>query len=289
MDPLIHHNGSVVDGRSLGIAPTSGGLLYGWGVFTTIRVYNGKPFAFAYHWERLTKHAEKLRIHIPLDAAQAEAAIESLIRANARTQGRVRITAFKSESGSWRIGRDLEDELLIFTAPEPKKPDGDLAITISPYRVLSTALLAGVKQTSMLEHLFALDEARSRGFGEAVMLNERGEIVGATAANIFWVEGDEVFTPSLSTGCIAGITRRIVHDLAIDWKLHVVEGSFPVTRLLSAREVFLTSTLREISIVRNFDAKEYQPRQARIAKLLSRQFQSLTRGDTINPTKGVKR
>jgi branched-chain amino acid aminotransferase len=148
--------------------------------------------------------------------------------------------------------------------------------------VLSTALLAGVKQTAMLENLFAFEEARSRGFNEAILLNERGEIVSATAANIFWVQGDEIFTPSPATGCIAGVTRHFVRDLAIRWKLHLVEGSFPVQRLLDAREVFLTSTAREVSIVSSFDAKEYPGRQARIAKLISREFQKLIRGATID-------
>jgi branched-chain amino acid aminotransferase len=114
------------------------------------------------------------------------------------------------------------------------------------------------------------------------LLNERGEIVSTTAANIFWVQGDVIFTPSPATGCIAGVTRHFVRDLAIRWKLHLVEGSFPVQRLLDAREVFLTSTAREVSIVSSFDAKEYPGRQARIAKLISREFQKLIRGATID-------
>jgi len=156
-----------------------------------------------------------------------------------------------------------------------------LALTLSPCRVLSTASLAGVKQTSMLENLLALEEARSRGFNEAVMLNERGEIVSATAANIFWVQGDEVFTPSLSTGCVAGITRHFIHEITARWKLHLVEGSFSVQRLLDAREVFLTSTAREVTIVSSFDAMQYNNKQARIAKLISREFQKLVRGAKI--------
>jgi branched-subunit amino acid aminotransferase/4-amino-4-deoxychorismate lyase len=147
--------------------------------------------------------------------------------------------------------------------------------------VLSTALLAGVKQTAMLENLFALEEARSRAFNEAVLLNERGEIVSATAANIFWVQGDEVFTPSLAAGCVSGITRHFIHEIATRWKLHVVEGSFSVQRLLDAREVFLTSTAREVTIVSSFDAKQYSNKQARIAKLISREFQKLVRDAKI--------
>ena len=96
------------------------------------------------------------------------------------------------------------------------------------------------------------------------------------------VQGDEVFTPSLATGCVAGITRQFIRQLTTRWKLHLVEGSFPIQRLLDAREVFLTSTAREVTIVSSFDSKEYGIKQARIAKLISREFQKLVRDATIS-------
>jgi branched-subunit amino acid aminotransferase/4-amino-4-deoxychorismate lyase len=282
MHPLIFHNDRIVEAAESRIAPTVAGLLYGWGVFTTLRIYNGKPFAFDLHWKRLLLHAEKTRVAVPLDIKQARRALDKLIAANSVEQGRARLTLMKGDAGPWRIEPGRESEFLIFTASETPRVRADLALTLSPYRALSTSLLAGVKQTALLENLFALDEARSRDFNEAVLLNERGEIMSATAANMFWVQGDEVFTPSLSTGCVAGVTRHFVHEIAVRWKLHVVEGGFPVQRLLDAREVFLTSTAREVAIVSSFDAKEYANRQARIAKLISREFQKVIRGATMS-------
>lgn len=282
MHPLIFHNDRIVDAAESRIRPTIAGLLYGWGVFTTLRIYNGKPFAFDRHWKRLLRHADKARISAPIDIRQARRALEKLIAANSVGQGRARLTLVKGDAGPWQIEPGRESEVLIFTAAETPLKRGDLALTLSPYRVLSTSLLAGVKQTGLLENLFALEEARSREFDEAVLLNERGEIVSATAANIFWVQGDEVFTPSLSTGCVAGVTRQLVHEAALRWKLHVVEGGFTVQRLLDAREVFLTSTAREISIVSSFDATEYSNRQARIAKLLGRELQKVIRDATMS-------
>jgi branched-subunit amino acid aminotransferase/4-amino-4-deoxychorismate lyase len=282
MQPLIFHNDRIVDAADSKIAPTVAGLLYGWGVFTTLRIYNGRPFAFELHWKRLVLHAEKARVSVPLDIKQARRALDKLIAANSVEQGRARLTLLKGDAGPWRIGPGRESEFLIFTASETPRVRGDLALTLSPYRVLSTSLLAGLKQTALLENLFALDEARSRDFNDAVLLNERGEIVSATAANIFWVQGDEVFTPSLSTGCVAGVTRHFVHEIATRWKLHVIEGGFTVQRLLDAREVFLTSTAREIAIVSSYDAKQYSNRHARIAKLLSREFQKVIRDATMS-------
>ena len=282
MHRLIYHNDRIVDVTDAKFSPTVAGLLYGWGVFTTLRICDGKPFAFDLHWKRLLLHAEKTHISVGLDVKQASRALEKLIAANSVEKGRARLTLLKGDAGPWKFGAGAETELLMFTSADAPRARSDLALTLSPYRVLSTAVLAGVKQTAMLENLFALDEARSRDFNEAVMLNERGEIVSATAANIFWVQGDEVFTPSLSTGCVAGVTRHFVHEIATQWKLHLVEGGFPIQRLLDAREVFLTSTARDVTIVSNFDAKQYPNKQARIAKLISREFQKLIRNANIN-------
>lgn len=282
MHRLIHHNERIIDAAEARIAPTTAGLLYGWGVFTTLRVCDGKAFAFDRHWKRLLVHAEKARVPVSVDLKQARRALDKLIAANAVDDGRARLTLLKGEAGSWSIEAGPESEFLIFTSPGNPRTAADLALTLSPYRVLSTALLAGVKQTAMLENLFALEEARSRGFNEAVLLNERGEIVSAAAANIFWVQGDEVFTPSLATGCVAGITRHFIRQLTTRWKLHLVEGSFPIQRLLDAREVFLTSTAREVTIVSSFDSKEYGIKQARIARLIRREFQKLVHDATIS-------
>ena len=277
MDRLIYHNERIIDAAEAKVAPTLAGLLYGWGVFTTLRIYDASAFAFERHWERLLRHAEKVRVSVPLESEQAKSALDELITANSTKQGRARLTILKGEAGTWRGVSEREADVLIFTSSETPRPKADLAITISPYRLLSTSQLAGVKQTAMLENLFALEEARGRGYVDAVMLNERGELVSTTAANIFWVQGDEVFTPSLATGCIAGVTRRFVQEIAARWQLHLVEGSFPVQRVHDAREVFLTSTAREVGIVSSFDMTKYDPREARIAKLISREFQKLVK------------
>jgi branched-subunit amino acid aminotransferase/4-amino-4-deoxychorismate lyase len=281
MHRLLYHNDKIIDVAESRIPPTNAGLLYGWGVFTALRIYDARPFAFERHWQRLIAHAERMRIELSVDFDVAKAAIEKLVIANSVEEGRARITLLRGDTGPWQVEPARETEFLIFTSSEPPRSRADLAITLSPYRVLSTAQLSGVKQTAMLDNLFALEEARTRGFNEAVMLNERGEIVSATAANIFWVQGDEIFTPSLATGCVSGITRHFIHEIAARWKLHLAEGSFTVQRLLEAREVFLTSTDREVTIVTSFDANRYDNRQARIAKLISREFQKLVRDANI--------
>ncbi|HVF91843.1 MAG TPA: aminotransferase class IV, partial [Blastocatellia bacterium] len=185
--------------------------------------------------------------------------------------------------GAWRTGPGLESQLLVFTSPSLPVKGEDLSITISPHRLPSHGPLAGIKRTSMLENLLAFEEARSRGFKEAVMLNERGEIVSATAGNIFWIERDEIFTPSVSTGCIAGITRGLVYDIAKRLRMHLIEGGFPIQRLLDARELFLTSTVRGIDPVASFDIKQYKKTELRMTRSIAREFQKIISDVRISP------
>src|SRR5262249_38067312 len=208
MDRHIYYNDRIVETERAAVPATNAGLLYGWGVFTTLHVHDAQIFALDRHWERLTRDAERALIELPVDRHNLLHALGDLIAANHVRDGRARITLLKSDAGPWGGGDGRETELLIFTPSDGLRASSEANVTISPYRMTSHGPLAGIKRTAMLENLLALEEARSRGFSEALMVNERGEVVGAAAANIFWAEGGELFTPSTGTGCIAVITRR---------------------------------------------------------------------------------
>lgn len=276
MDRLIFHNEQIIEATSATVSATLAGVQYGWGIFTTLRVYEGRVFAFDRHYERLVRHGEKARVPFSLNKDATKRAVNELIEANGLVNGRLRMTILKGIAGSWRTLQERESEVFIFSISEEAQKPRELNLTISPYRLLSSNPLAGVKRTAMLENLLAYDEARSRNFDEAVMLNERGEIVSATAGNIFWVEGNELCTPSLGTGCVAGITRSYVMEIAKRINIHVVEASFPLPRLLDASEVFLTSTARGISLVKVYDFKAYDNRLASITRNITHQFKKLT-------------
>jgi branched-chain amino acid aminotransferase len=282
MDRLIYFNERIVGIEQAAIDVTTAGLLYGWGVFTTLRITGGRAFALDRYLDRLAQHAEKARVPLPNDLGPLRRGVRDLISANSVHEGRARITLLRGNAGGWRIAAGRESEVLIFTSSEAQSPQRSIVITVSPFRLLSSSPLAGVKRTAMTENLLALEEARSRGFAEAVILNERGEIVSATAGNIFWVEGDELLTPALATGCVAGITRGFVCEIARRIGIHLIEGSFPTQRLLDANELFLTSTARQITPVSGFDIKQYGPKPGQITRNITREFQRLVRDAKMN-------
>jgi branched-chain amino acid aminotransferase len=188
---------------------------------------------------------------------EVEAGVAALVAASGVVDGRARVTILRAAAGLWRGPSERESDALVFVADRAARDRPTAALTVSPYRINAASPLAGVKSTAYVEHLLALDEARARGFDEAVMLNERGEVVEATAANVFWARDGELFTPSLATGCLAGVTRRFVLEAAARRKVRVGEGSYPLAALGEADEVFLTNSGWGLFPVAQFDLHAY--------------------------------
>lgn len=256
--------------------------LYGRGVFTTLAVHQGHPFLWQEHWSRLTLHAERAKVDVStLDEEETRALLLKLIEANDVKEGRARITllANSARDGVWSLQEEEKEArtttLLIMTGDAHALPDA-LSLTLSPYRVNTMSPLAGIKSVNYMEHLLAWEEARARDFHEAVMLNERGEVVSATMANIFWVKAGALHTPQLSTGALAGTTRGCILNLAEELGIPIVEGVNDLSQLGDADEIFLTSAGLGLAVVTTFDFHHYTVPVGSVALRLHEAFRQLT-------------
>ncbi len=268
MHASVYYNDSLVTAREARVRAVSGAMLYGRGVFTTLAVYEGRPFLWPRHWARLLDHARRAGVETSeLDEERVRAALSELIEANGVSEGRARVTLLSNlEESVWKLkgvegadrARERLTDLLIMTGEAHAVSDDEgLALTVSPYRLNSHSPLAGVKSLNYLDHLLAWEEARGRGFQEAVRLNERGEVVSATMANIFWAEAGRVHTPALQTGALAGTTRERIIELAQELSIPLVEGVYDLSDLGDAHEIFLTSAGYALRIVTVFDFHQY--------------------------------
>jgi branched-chain amino acid aminotransferase len=234
---LVSYNGITSLPDKTLIAAFSLGVLYGKGIFTTIPLEEGHPLLWEKHWRRLAADAKRVKIDLnDLSRNIVRKALDDLIEKNDLSAGRARITIFdESASSLWQYETTAKTSLLITTGDVRYVPN-NFRVTLSPYRVNSQSPLAGVKSCNYLENLMAVDEARERGFDEAIRLNERGEITSACMANVFWLKDDRLYTPSLKTGCLPGTTREFVME---NIECREVEAGEEV--LSKADAVFLTS------------------------------------------------
>jgi branched-chain amino acid aminotransferase len=246
---FVNHNGQVLPIEQARLSPGQAGLLSGWGLFTTLRVYHGEPFAFERHWRRLEKDAGRTRLPFPFDPAQVRVSLMDLIGRNEVREGTARIYAIYNKVGFWQSSEQLPQvDLLLYTAglPSYREP---VRLCLAEHARHAASPLAGVKVTSWLPNVWQLQGAQQRGFDEALLLNERGEIAECTTANIFCLRGAKIFTPPLSSGCLEGVTRSILLEIAPPAGFPIVEQPLRPEDLYAAGEVFITSTNRSLLAV----------------------------------------
>lgn len=247
MHRLLLHNDQIRDAAELSISPGQTGFMTGWGVFSTIRIYDGVMFAWERHFARMKHDAELMRVPFPADAAWLEEKLYRLIRANGASNATLRVNIVRNHGGLFEgHGTMPPFDVVAFTAGV--HPWGDsVKLGVIPHGRHAGNEFAGVKYTSWAQNLTWYERAHEQGLDEVILLNERGEISECTSANIFVARDGQVYTPPLSSGCLPGVTRAVlIEEIRPPGGLRVTEKTLLPADLESADEIFITSTTREL-------------------------------------------
>jgi branched-chain amino acid aminotransferase len=242
----IFHNDTLLPIEDVRLSAGQAGLLSGWGIFTTIRISRGEAFAYERHWRRLEKDAATIRLPMPYTGAKVRVHLHEVIRANKVSDGCARIYLVYNSVGFWQSDEQRPQvDLIIYSAQLPEYPE-PIRLGLREHGRHAASPLAGVKSISWLPNVWAVAEAQKEGFDEVVLLNERGEIAECTAANIFAVKNGKVYTPPLNSGCLEGVTRGILFEIAPEAGVAVIEQTLRPEDLYSSDEVFISSTNRNL-------------------------------------------
>lgn len=250
MPRYCHLNGKLVPEKTARISVLDRGFLLGEGIFETMRSYNSRVFGIDRHLRRLRKGAEALGLQLP-SVAQLRSATDELLAANKLEQARVRLTITSGPGGPGiNTPKDIEPTVVILAHPlelpsERLYRQGMRAIVL-PIRKFAAAPLVGIKSVSYGENLAGRRLAAEAGADEGVFLNHLGDLCEGTASNVFVYRYGELITPDLDSGCLPGITREIVLEIAPGLGLKVRETAVSPIDLTQAEEVFLTSSTREL-------------------------------------------
>lgn len=242
-------DGDLVDEREVRVSAYDHGLTTGDGVFETVKVSDGRPFALSRHLHRLARSAHALELDVP-DLGRIREAASQLLEANPdlrRARLRITLTGGIGPLGSQRG----EGGPTLILALAPLHPAGDSCdVVVVPWTRNERGALAGVKSTSYAENVMALAYAKRRGADEAVFANTAGNLCEGTGTNIFCVYEGRLVTPPLGAGCLAGVTRELV----LEW-LGAAEDDIPADGLARVDEAFLTSTARDVQPIRSVDGR----------------------------------
>jgi branched-chain amino acid aminotransferase len=241
---IVWIDGELLDLRNARISPLDRGLTVGDGVFETLRVYGGTPFAWRRHTERLAYSAAGLGLALP-DPAVLRTAADAVLAANGLTEARLRVTVTGGEGppGSSRAGA-VPRAFMVAVPFEPAT--ATTRATIAPWTRNERSATAGLKTISYAANVRALAYAQEHGAEEALFANTSGNLCEATGSNVFVVRDGVALTPPPSAGCLPGVTRGLLLELAPGCGVEAHEADLPMSALASVSEVFLTSTTREV-------------------------------------------
>jgi branched-chain amino acid aminotransferase len=274
---FVFHNDRVLPIDQVRLSPGQAGLLNGWGLFTTIRIVEGVPFAFERHWKRLERDAERTHCPFPFEEDVVKAQLGEVLRANQVQEGCGRIYVVYNQAGFWSGDEKLPRvDLIIYSADLPTYRE-PARLGVREHGRHAASPLAGVKVTSWLTNVWSLNEAQKAGWDEVVMLNERGEVAECTAANIFCVRGGRVATPPLTAGCLEGVTRGVLLEIGAGAGAPVEERMLLPEDLYAAEEVFISSTNRSVLAVGEIDGRKIAAAPGLITQKLEKAFASYVR------------
>jgi len=270
MAEIVYLNGHLVPRSKARLSPFNHGFLYGYGLFETMRAYDGCIFRLDRHLVRLYHSAEVLGlapnvIASPGPEGSEGAAKQSLetaclqtLNANKLKDARLRLTVTAGEGDMTPDPTTCSGLTVLVTAKNliplpPEKYELGFKAVLSSVHRNSQSPLSRLKSTSYLDNLLARMEAKAAGADEAILLNERGVLAEGSTSNIFLVSKGILITPSLESGVLPGITREAVLEIAQALSIRTEEREVELRELMEADEAFITNSILEIMPLTWFD------------------------------------
>ncbi|WHY89285.1 aminodeoxychorismate lyase [Neobacillus cucumis] len=271
---FIYVNGEIVKKEEAVISPFDHGFLYGMGLFETFRVYHGHPFLLDNHITRLNEGLKVLNIEKQFTRDEVCNALRVLLDANGLINAYIR---FNVSAGLGEVGLQVEPyrepNVLIFAKPLPDA--GEMAekkANLLQLKRNTPEGLTRLKSHHYMNNLLAKREIGSSTDVEGIFLTEEGYIAEGIVSNIFWKKGNTVYTPSLATGILNGITRQFTMKAVKTLGMHLEEGLFSMEDVAAAEEIFVTNSIQEIVPISEFEGHTMPGKSGAIVQKLHQHY-----------------
>jgi len=265
MAEIIYLNGQLISRSKAKLSSFDHGFLYGYGLFETMRAYQGHIFRLDRHLARLRRSAQSLGLthsilHVVEGKQSLETACTATLEVNKLKDARLRLTVSAGEGDMTPDPGTCSNPTVLVTAqnivplPQEKYESGFKA-ALSSLRRNSQSPLSRLKSTCYIENILARMAARAAGCDEAILLNEQGYLAEGSTTNIFLMNNGELITPSLESGVLLGITREAVLEIARAANIQTRERQVELKELIEAGEAFITNSILELMPLTRFEGK----------------------------------
>jgi branched-subunit amino acid aminotransferase/4-amino-4-deoxychorismate lyase len=251
------------------------GFLYGWGLFETMRAWNNKIVYLKQHLARIKDSSKIINIRFTYSLVKLQEIIKKTVEINGFKDSSIKLMLSKSAQGT--------NTLVLVKRYNPfslKKYRQGFRACICPFRQNESSYFAKMKTTNYLLYKLAYLGAKKKGFDEAIILNSRGQICEASRSNLFFVKNKELFTPVIDCGCLDGITRRAIFDIAGRCGIKINSGVFTIQDLYGADEAFLTNSLLGVMPLKSVEDTPIGKRKSKykITDFFLRKYNFLLKG-----------
>jgi branched-chain amino acid aminotransferase len=235
-------NGKQVSGDEAKISVLDNALLYAEGLFETFLACDDRVLFLDEHLDRLYRGARVINLTPPVNRDKLSRWMKATVAAHPARIKKLRLTITSGEAPRW-TGIQGRPQVILSVAPHtiPTEP---FRLQVSDFRVDQDSEFRRIKTISYAIHAAALKRALHDGFDDALMINQKGRVAEVTSANIFWRRGRSVYTPPLSAGCLEGVTRHVVLKGEKNHGVRIIERTEPLEHMITADEVFITSSLK---------------------------------------------
>jgi branched-chain amino acid aminotransferase len=246
-------NDKLVNADKASVSVNDSGLLYGAGLFETMRTRAGKVFALKDHLDRLFFSAKTLSIDIGCDKDYIADAIYKVLAANDLEDARMRLTV----TGGSMSGEDRKSTLIITAAKlaayPPEYYRKGVMVLLCPYRQNEHDPTCGHKVTSYFPRMIGLKFAHEKRAAEALWFTTDNRLAEGCISNVFLVKDSVLYTPPVSTPVLAGVARKALCRIAVDNSIELVEKDLYINDVLGADEILLTNVIMQVMPVNSVE------------------------------------
>ena len=271
-------NGEFIQVDDIRYEDVKRGFSFGDGAFESIKIINGKPVFLVHHLKRLNSAIKRLKLCTdqPLHLNYIEPIIIDLLRLNEIYEGGVvRISVYRSGKGTYLPKtNDLSYIIETFKLKENLYSTNKKGLKIDVYDDILKPLnmLSPYKLANAQLYVLASVYFKENQLDDALIKNENGNIIETTSSNLFISSNGVLYTPALSEGCVGGIMRMQVINLAITNGMLVYENPIQIQHLLSADEIIITNSIKGIRWIGKYkDKRYYNSLASKLTDLLNRE------------------
>ncbi len=263
LDTFCIYNGHVINLYEPAISFTNRAFRYGDSLFESIRYTNGKIMFIADHVKRIKLSMTTLRMNVPAEFTSGNIVhliLHLLEKNNIKQDARIRLTVFRNDGGFYTP--DTNDISFLIEAEKLEDTGYILnqkGLWVDIYAEIKKPInkISNIKTGSALLYVMAGLTKTSLRLDDCLLVNDNGSIIESISSNIFVVKNGTLYTSPITDGCVDGVMRKQILDIAAQNKILAFEQSLTVHTLTNGDEVFLTNAIKGVQWVGQFKNKFY--------------------------------